>query len=155
MHGLHAPKTGWWGLLGSAAALVGQACFFADGVIAYAVFPPVASAIPTAVDIMFTGANYSAYTAFSVLFMVGYIIIGVSLLYFRALPSSPVPYVAEACAGALIIGSILANLPPTAGFGVICAGGIVWGAGAGVLGALWALEETRERQPEYAGDQNQ
>jgi hypothetical protein len=152
VHGLHAPKTGWWGLLGSAAALVGQACFFADGVIAYAVFPPVASAIPAAVDIdgfMFTGANYSAYTAFSVLFMVGYIVIGVSLIYFRALPASPVPHAAEACAVALVIGSILANLPPTAGFGVICAGGIIWGVGAGILGALWARQETRE-QPESA-----
>ena len=151
VHGLHAPKTGWWGLLGSAAALVGQACFFADGVIAFAVFPPVASAIPTAVDIdgfMFTGANYSAYTAFSVLFMVGYIVLGISLLHFRALPAAPAPYVAEICAGALVLGSILANLPPTAGFGVVCAGGIIWGAGAGMLGALWARAELAHEQIE-------
>lgn len=151
VHGKHASKTAWCGLLGSACALVGQASFFADGVIAYAVFPPIAKAIPSAVDLdgfMFTGANYSAYTAFCVIFMVGYITLGASLLYYRALPAAPAaPHAAEACAVALIIGSILANLPPTAGFGVICAGGIIWGAGAGVLGALWALAEARE-QPE-------
>ena len=140
IHSVHAPKTGRWGLLGSACALVGQACFFADGVIAYAVFPPIAKALPTALDLdgfMFTGPNYSAYTAFAVLFMIGYIALGLSLLYFRALPAAPVPYIAEASAGALVVGSILANLPPTAGFGVICAGGIIWGAGASTLGALW------------------
>ena len=60
--------------MGSACALVGQACFFADGVIAYAVFPPIARALPAALDLdgfMFTGANYFAYTAFAVLFMIG------------------------------------------------------------------------------------
>ena len=144
VHGKHASKTAWCGLLGSACALVGQASFFADGVIAYAVFPPIAKAIPSAVDLdgfMFTGANYSAYTAFAVLFMVGYIILGISLVYFRALPAAPVPYLAEISAGALVVGSILANLPPTAGFGVICAGGIIWGAGALVIGALWARDD--------------
>lgn len=141
VHGLHAPKTGAWGLIGTACALVGQACFFADGVIAYDVFPPIARALPAAVDLdgfMFTGPKDSAYTAFAILFMIGYIVLGLSLLYFRALPAAPAPFLAEASAGALIVGGILVNLPPTAGFGGLCAGGIIWGAGASVLGALWA-----------------
>ena len=29
VHSLHAPKTAWWGVLGSACSLVGQASFFA------------------------------------------------------------------------------------------------------------------------------
>jgi len=61
------------------------------------------------------------------------IVLGVTLLYFRALPAAPVPYIAQV---SLILGSILANLPPTAGFGVIRAGGIMWGSGAFVIGAL-------------------
>jgi hypothetical protein len=138
----HAPpKTGAWGLIGTACALVGQACFFADGVIAYDVFPPIARALPATVDLdgfMFTGPKDSAYTAFAILFMIGYIVLGLSLLYFRALPAAPAPFLAEASAGALIVGGILVNLPPTAGFGGLCAGGIIWGAGASVLGALWA-----------------
>jgi hypothetical protein len=141
VHGLHAPKTGAWGLIGTACALVGQACFFADGVIAYDVFPPIARALPATVDLdgfMFTGPKDSAYTAFAILFMIGYIVLGLSLLYFRALPAAPAPFLAEASAGALIVGGILVNLPPTAGFGGLCAGGIIWGAGASVLGALWA-----------------
>lgn len=153
VHAEHARKTGRWGLLGSAVALIGQACFFADGVIAYAVFPPVAKAIPAALDIdgfMFSGANYSAYTAFAILFMIGYIVLGASLLYFRALPQAPVPYVAEASAGALILGGILSHLPPTAGFGVICAGGIMWGAGACILGVLWARAAKGTAQSEGA-----
>ena len=147
LHNTHAPKTGWWGILGSACSLVGQACFFADGIIAYAVFPPIAKAIPAALDLdgfMFTGPNYAAYTAFAVIFMFGYIILGVSLLYFRALPPAPIPYLAEASAVALILGGILAHLPPTAGFGVICAGGIIWGSGAFVIGAL-AVASARAR----------
>jgi hypothetical protein len=147
VHPMHAPKTGWWGILGSACAIVGQACFFADGIIAYAIFPPIAKAIPAALDLdgfMFTGPNYSAYTAFAVIFMIGYIVLGVSLLYFRALPAAPVPYIAEASAGALILGGILSHLPPTAGFVVICAGGILWGSGAFVIGAL-AVASSRAR----------
>ena len=143
VHCLHSPHTGSWGLLGSAVALVGQACFFADGVIAYVVFPIIAVSDPKALDIdgfMFTGASLSAYTAFSILHMFGYILLGITLLVYRrsgALPPAPLLGMAESATCALIIGSILSHLPPTAGFGLICAGGIIWGVGACVLGALW------------------
>ena len=126
VHSFHGSKTGQWGVLGSACALVGQACFFADGVIAYTIFPPIAKSNPAALDIdgfMFTGPLYSAYTAFAVIFMIGYITLGVSLLYFPgALPQTHVWYLAESSAIALIFGGILSHLPPNAGFGVICAG---------------------------------
>jgi hypothetical protein len=85
---------------------------------------------------MFTGPNYSAYTAFAVLFMIGYITLGVSLLYYRTLPESTIPFLVET-ATFLLIGSILGHLPPTAGFSVNCAGGILWGRGAFIIGALW------------------
>ena len=140
IHGLHSSKTGLWGVIGSAFSIIGQACFFADGVIAYAVFPAIAVALPTALDIegfMFTGPNYSAYTAFAVLFMIGYITLGVSLLYYKALPESKIPFLVESATVTLIVGSILSHLPPTAGFSVICAGGILWGIGAFIIGALW------------------
>ena len=141
--------------LEGAVALIGQAGFFADGVIAYAVFPPIAKSNPAALDLdgfMFTGPNYSAYTAFAVLFMFGYLVLGISLLYYRALPvTRRVPYVAEICACALILGSILANLPPTAGFGVICAGGILWGSGALIIGTLWTRAEFTSADAQSGG----
>lgn len=124
--------------------------------IAYAVFPAVGGALPAALDLdgfMFTGPNYAAYQAFAILFMIGYIVLGLSLLYYRALPSAgPVPYAAEVAAAALVVGSILANLPPTAGFGVICAGGITWGVGASTIGTLWALAELSGARAKTASD---
>jgi hypothetical protein len=152
VHGHHSAQTGPWGLLGSTVSLVGQACFFADGVIAYAVFPAIAVSDRKALDIdgfMFTGANYAAYTAFAILFMFGYIILGIALLAYRrcgALPPAPLPGMAEIATCALILGAILSHLPPTAGFNVICAGGIVWGVGACVLGFLWARASWIDRR---------
>ena len=67
LHNIHALKTGWWEILDSACALVGQARFFADGVIAYAVFPPFAKSIPAALDLdgfMFMTVHWSQLLRF-------------------------------------------------------------------------------------------
>jgi predicted MFS family arabinose efflux permease len=81
-----------------------------------------------------------AYTVFGVTFMVGYILFGIALLRASALP--------RAATLLLIVGAILANLPPgLVPMLILIVGGVVWGIGAAWLGyVLWLGKDDKTKQ---------
>jgi hypothetical protein len=77
------------------------------------------------------------YTVFAVAFMVGYILFGIALLRASAMP--------RAATLLLMIGAILANLPPSlVPMLILIVGGVVWGIGVAWLGyVLWLGKDDR------------
>jgi hypothetical protein len=128
-------RSGWLGLSGFVIALFGTGFYLADAVIALVVFPIAATNAPSLVAADGALNTSPAYIVFAVIFMVGYILLGISLLRASALP--------RAATLLLIVGAVLANLPPgLAPMLILIVGGVVWGIGAAWLGyALWSGKE--------------
>jgi hypothetical protein len=131
LYARHWERMGAMGLVGSAGAVAGTMGFFADGVIAMAVFPALAADAPQLLEVrgaMNTPPVFYAFIAFAVTFMLGYIVLGVALLRARVGSTSAVVL--------LLVGAVLSSLPPgPVPASLIALGGILWGAGAAWLGS--------------------
>ncbi len=118
--------------LSFALALVGALCYFADGVIAFSIFPAVAQAAPTMVaasGIMNGPPLLFTFIAFSVMFMIGYLALSAALARTRMFPLGAI--------GLFALGAVISNLPPgPVPTALIEAGGVVFGAGAIWLGLV-------------------
>ena len=126
----------WWlELTGFALALFGTGFYLADAILALVVFPIAATNAPSLIAADGALNMSPAYTVFAVTFMIGYILFGIVLLRVSALP--------RAASLLLIVGAILANLPPgLVPMMILIAGGVLWGIGAAWLGyALWSGKE--------------
>jgi hypothetical protein len=125
-------RNGRLGLIGFVLALFGTGFYLADAVIALIVFPIAAASAPALVAADGALNMSPAYIVFAVIFMVGYILFGLTLLRESALP--------RAATGLLIAGAILANLPPgLVPMFILIVGGVLWGLGAAWLGyTLWS-----------------
>ena len=131
------------GIIGIYLTILGQMCFFTDGVIALVVFPPFAETYPDTTKvtgILFTGSNGVAYVVFCVSYMIGHLVLGTALLWARD-KSYPVPVVAL-----MMIGAVFANLPPYVPFGLIGCGGLLWGIAASVLAIIHLVRLRQEFQ---------
>lgn len=140
-------RTGFWcnqiAIIGVYLAILGQMCFFADGVIALVVFPPFAEKYPDTTEvtgILFTGSIGAAYIVFCVSYMIGYLILGFALLWARD-KSYPAPVVVL-----MMIGAVFANLPPYVPFGLIGCGGLLWGIAALMLAIIHVVRHGQELQ---------
>jgi hypothetical protein len=125
-------KGGWLGLLGLMLALFGTGFYLADAVLALIVFPIAAVNAPAIIAADGALSMSPAYIVFAVVFMVGYVLLGIALMRTSSLP--------HAASLLLIVGAILANLPPGAvPMLVLIAGGMLWGIGAAWLGyVVWS-----------------
>jgi hypothetical protein len=130
LYARHWERMGTLGLMGCVVAVAGTMGFFADGVIAWAVFPALAADAPQLLGVqgaMNTPPVFYAFIAFAVTFMVGYVVLGVALLRARVGSTSAVLL--------LLVGAVLSSLPPgPVPSSIIALGGILWGAGAAWLG---------------------
>ncbi len=123
------------GVTGFALSLFGTGFYLADAVIALVVFPIAAMAAPALIAA--DGAlNLSlAYVVFAIIFMVGYILYGLALLRDKTLPRIAIVL--------LVLGAILANLPPgLVPMPILILGGVTWGIGAAWLGL--SLQENND-----------
>lgn len=134
---LQGNKNGRLGLIGLALALFGTGFYLADAVIALVVFPIAATSAPALIATDGALNMSPVYIVFSVTFMLGYIAFGIALLRASAL--------SRVATLLLIVGAILANLPPSfAPMSILIIGGVIWGIGATALGyALWAGKTTK------------
>lgn len=123
---------GLWSSLSFALALVGALCYFADGVIAFSIFPVLARMAPTMVaasGIMNGPPLLFTFIAFSVIFMIGYLALSVSLARTRMFPLGAI--------GLFAFGAVVSNLPPgPVPTALIQAGGVALGAGVIWLGLV-------------------
>ncbi len=139
-------RLGILGLISFVIAFLGALCYFADGVIALAIFPALANAAPSllatdgainAPPVMF------AFIAFSAISMTGYVAMCWALHRARLFPAPAL--------GLLAAGAILSDLPPgPVPTLVIQIGGVLFGLGGVWLGlalAPKALEPARAGRP--------
>jgi hypothetical protein len=124
-------------LTGFVLALFGTGFYLADAVLALVVFPIVATSAPALMAADGALNMSPVYTVFAVAFMVGYILFGIALLRASAMP--------RAATLLLMIGAILANLPPSlVPMLILIVGGVVWGIGVAWLGyVLWLGKDDR------------
>jgi hypothetical protein len=132
------------GLIGFVVALFGTGFYLADAVIALVVFPVAATNAPALIAADGALNMSPAYIVFAVIYMVGYILFGIALLSKNALP--------RAGTLLLIVGAILANLPPgLVPMFILIIGGVLWGIGAAWLGyTLWSGKKDKALQT-YSG----
>jgi len=125
-------KNGTLGLIGFVLALFGTGLYLVDAVLALIVFPIAASNAPALIAADGALNTSPIYIIFAVIFMVGYIFFGIALLREGTLSRMAISL--------LIVGSILANLPPgLLPMIVLIIGGVLWSVGAGWLGhTLWS-----------------
>jgi hypothetical protein len=126
-------------LTGFVLALFGTGFYLADAVLALVVFPIAATSAPSLIAADGALNMSPAYTVFGVTFVVGYILFGIALLRASALP--------RVATLLLIVGAILANLPPgLVPMLILIAGGVVWGIGATWLGyVLWLGKDDKTK----------
>ena len=139
-------RLGILGLISFVIAFLGALCYFADGVIALAIFPALAKAAPS---LLAAGGAMSAppvmfaFIAFSAISMTGYVAMCWALHRARLFPA---PALALLAAGA-----ILSNLPPgPVPTLLIQIGGVLFGLGGVWLGlalAPKAPKPARARRP--------
>ena len=126
-------------LLAFLLCLTGALAFLVDAAIALVTFPAIAVAAPELLEpngAMFGGWVLGFYVGFSVLQMFGYISFGVVCWLSGKLPK-------DGCA-LLVIGGVIANLPPTPGMHwLLIIGGLLWSTGAVRLG-MSALHQARQ-----------
>lgn len=142
IYAAYQARLGVLGLISFVIAFLGALCYFADGVIALAIFPAVAKTAPSmlasdgainAPPVMF------AFIAFSAISMIGYVAMSWALHRARLLPAPALALLA--------IGAILSNLPPgPVPALVIQIGGVLFGLGGVRIGlALAPLRLSAER----------
>jgi hypothetical protein len=114
----------------------GALAFLADAAIALVTFPPIAVAAPELLELnglLFSGWVLGFFVGFAVLQMFGYVAFGVTCWVSGVLPKG-------GCV-LMILGGVLANLPPMPGMHwLMIAGGLLWSAGIVRLG-LSALRQ--------------
>jgi hypothetical protein len=122
-------KMGVLGLVGFVLATTGTTLFFADGVIALAIYPALADAAPdllSASGAMNSGAVLVTFIVMAAIAMIGYILFAVAILRAGVLP--------RAAALLFLLGAILFNLPPgPVPMILLTIGGIVWAVGSVLL----------------------
>lgn len=126
LYAVQRTQIGTLGLVGFVLATIGTVLFFADGLIALAVFPALADAAPDLLDVtgaMNTGGVLIAFIVIAATAMVGYIVFGAALWRAGNPPRAAVLL--------FLVGGILFNLPPgPVPMLVLAVGGVVWAAGA-------------------------
>ena len=112
--------------VGFALAVIGTVLFFADGLIALAIFPALADAAPDLLEVtgaMNTGGVLIAFIVIAATAMIGYVVFGVALWRAGVLSRGAILL--------FLLGGILFNLPPgPVPMWVLTVGGVVWAAGA-------------------------
>lgn len=147
LFGAFRARLGIAGLISFAAAVVGAMCYFADGVVALAVFPVLARDAPGMLAV--SGAMNAppvlfAFIAFSVIFMIGHVALSGVFLRARAFPTGSIVL--------FVAGAVLANLPPgPVPTPVIQFGGIVFSLGATWIGLAAAFQGDPDRLAARAG----
>ena len=133
LFGLYAvqhDKMGVLGLVGFVLATIGATLFFADGLIALAIYPALADAAPdllSASGAMNSGTVLVAYIVMAATAMIGYIVFAAAILRAGTLPRS--------AALLFLLGAILFNLPPgPVPMIVLTIGGILW-----AVGTVWLV----------------
>ncbi len=121
-------KMGVLGLVGFVLATIGTTLFFADGLIALAIYPVLADVAPdilSASGAMNSGAVLVTFIAMAAISMIGYIVFAVAILRAGILP--------RAAALLFLLGGVLFNLPPgPVPMIVLTIGGLVW-----AIGSIW------------------
>lgn len=136
LFGAFRERLGVAGLISFAVAVVGAMGYFADGVIALAVFPVLAREAPgmlAATGAMNAPPVLFAFIAFSAIFMIGHVALSGVLLRTRAFPTGSLALFAA--------GAVLSHLPPgPVPTQVIQFGGIVFSIGATWIGLAAAFK---------------
>lgn len=118
------------GLVGFVLATIGTTLFFADGLIALAIYPALADAAPdllSASGAMNSGAVLVAFIVMAATAMIGYIVFAAAILRAGILP--------RAAALLFLVGGVLFNLPPgPIPMIVLTIGGIMW-----AVGSVWLV----------------
>jgi hypothetical protein len=131
LYARYAEEVGWPGLASFALSLFGTGFYLADVVIALMVFPIAARLAPVMLAADGVLNLSPIYIVFAVVFMVGYILLGLVFLLRNIYPRPAVAL--------FVLGAILMNLPPVLPMTVLVAGGVLWGAGVAWLGiVLWS-----------------
>ncbi len=130
LYAVQREQSGALGLVGFVIATVGTVLFFADGLIALAIYPALAEAAPDLLDVtgaMNSGGVLIAFILMAATAMIGYVVFGVAVWRAGILP--------RAAALLFLLGGILFNLPPgPIPMPVLTFGGVVWAVGAIWLG---------------------
>lgn len=131
LYAVQRQQSGALGLVGFVLASVGTVLFFADGLIALAVYPALADAAPELLDVtgaMNSGGVLIAFILMAATAMMGYVVFGAALWRAGILP--------RAAALLFLLGGILFNLPPgPVPMMVLTVGGVVW-----AVGAVWLAQ---------------
>jgi hypothetical protein len=135
LYSVQREKMGVLGLVGFVLATIGTMLFFADGLIALAIYPALADAAPDLLAVtgaMNSGPVLVAFIVMAATAMIGYIVFAAAILRAGVLP--------RAAALLFLLGGVLFNLPPgPVPMIVLTIGGIVWAASS-VLLALKLLK---------------
>jgi hypothetical protein len=126
LYAVQREPTGVLGLVGFVVAIIGTTLFFADGLIALAIFPALADAAPDVLAVtgaMNSGSVLVAFIVIAATAMIGYIVFAVATLRAGILP--------RAAALLFLVGGILFNLPPgPLPMIVLAIGGVIWAVGS-------------------------
>ena len=121
----------------------GALAFLADAAIALVAFPPIANGAPELISsdgLLFTGWAFGFFVGFAVVQMFGYVAFGLVCWASNLFP--------KAGCVLLMLGAVLANLPPMPGMHLLMVlGGLIWSAGIIILG-FRALSLARTSQYE-------
>jgi hypothetical protein len=128
LYAVQRERMGLLGLVGFGLATIGTALFFADGVIALAIFPALADAAPdtlSATGAMNSGAVLVTFIVMAATAMIGYIVFAAAIWRAGVLP--------RAATLLFLLGGVLFNLPPgPVPMIVLTIGGFVW-----AIGSIW------------------
>jgi hypothetical protein len=126
LYAVQREKIGVLGLVGFVLATIGTVLFFADGLIALAIYPALADAAPdllSASGAMNSGIVLVAFIIMAATAMIGYIVFAAAILRAGVLP--------RVAALLFLLGGVLFNLPPgPVSMIVLTTGGIVWAVGS-------------------------
>jgi hypothetical protein len=129
LYAIQREQMGVLGLVGFVLATIGTMLFFADGLIALAVFPALADASPDLLAVtgaMNSGPVLVTFIIMAATAMIGYIVFATAILRAGILP--------RAAALLFLLGGVLFNLPPgPVPMIVLTIGGIVWAVGSAWL----------------------
>jgi hypothetical protein len=129
LYGIQREQMGVLGLVGFVLATIGTTLFFADGLIALAIYPALADAAPDLLAVtgaMNSGAVLVTFIIMAATAMIGYIVFATAILRAGILP--------RAAALLFLLGGVLFNLPPgPVPMIVLTIGGIVWAVGSAWL----------------------
>jgi hypothetical protein len=139
---LQREQMGMLGLVGFVLATIGTVLFFADGLIALAIYPALADAAPELLAVtgaMNSGLVLVAFIIMAATAMIGYIVFAAAILRVGILP--------RAAALLFLVGGVLFNLPPgPVPMIVLSIGGVVW-----AFGSVWLAFSLLKVKEGHAG----